>query len=336
MPDPSLQSLLRDTSRSFYLTLRVLPAAIRPQISLAYMLARTSDTIADTELVPAPSRLRALAELRAAIMDDTTPAPEFGELAVNQALPAERLLLQRIGEALQALGQMEGADRRLIREVLSTILSGQELDLQRFGDTRSAKISALETEEELDDYTWRVAGCVGDFWTRLCCARIFPAGSVDEAGLLRDGVRLGKGLQLVNILRDLPKDLRGGRCYLPRKSLAAAGLAPEDLLTAAIEQRFRPLYQHWLERAQSHLQAGWNYTNGLPRAETRLRLACAWPVLFGARTLGLLREQPVLDPARRIKISRARVYSVMARSVLFLSFPTAWRAQFAREQSARK
>jgi len=43
--------LLKATSRSFYLTLRVLPAAVRSQIGLAYLLARTTDTIADTELV---------------------------------------------------------------------------------------------------------------------------------------------------------------------------------------------------------------------------------------------------------------------------------------------
>jgi farnesyl-diphosphate farnesyltransferase len=51
VPRP-LTDLLKATSRSFYLTLRVLPAAVRPQISLAYLLARTTDTIADTEIVP--------------------------------------------------------------------------------------------------------------------------------------------------------------------------------------------------------------------------------------------------------------------------------------------
>ncbi len=48
----ALNDLLKATSRSFYLTLRVLPGAMRLQISLTYLLARTTDTIADTELVP--------------------------------------------------------------------------------------------------------------------------------------------------------------------------------------------------------------------------------------------------------------------------------------------
>ena len=62
--DKSLTVLLKETSRSFYLTLRVLPKAIRPQIGLAYLLARTTDTIADTELVPIEQRLDALKRLR--------------------------------------------------------------------------------------------------------------------------------------------------------------------------------------------------------------------------------------------------------------------------------
>jgi farnesyl-diphosphate farnesyltransferase len=60
--------LLKATSRSFYLTLRVLPAAVRPQIGLAYLLARTTDTIADTELVPLEQRLDALKRLRERIL----------------------------------------------------------------------------------------------------------------------------------------------------------------------------------------------------------------------------------------------------------------------------
>ena len=42
-----LDPLLKSVSRSFHLTLRVLPAAIRPQIGLAYLLARATDTVAE-------------------------------------------------------------------------------------------------------------------------------------------------------------------------------------------------------------------------------------------------------------------------------------------------
>jgi farnesyl-diphosphate farnesyltransferase len=88
-----LTALLRDVSRSFYLTLRVLPSSIRPQIGLAYLLARTTDTIADTELVAVDQRLAALQSLRERILGSRTGPLDFGELARQQGSPAERTLL---------------------------------------------------------------------------------------------------------------------------------------------------------------------------------------------------------------------------------------------------
>ena len=338
MPLPALpmDDLLKATSRSFYLTLRILPAPVRPPISLAYLLARATDTIADTDLVPPESRLRALADLRSRILGAPSPALDFGALAQNQASPPERALLQRGEEALRLLDGFSADDRQRIRDVLNTIISGQELDLKRFGAAHFPNLAALETDAELDDYTWRVAGCVGEFWTRTCRAHLFPRAKVDDAALLRDGLRFGKGLQLVNILRDLPADLRNARCYIPRQALAAAGLTPPDLLSAANEPRFRALFQTYLAQAEAHLRAGWDYTNALPGGQCRLRLACAWPVLIGARTLGKLRGQNVLDSSRRIKVSRPEVRAIIARSLLFCAWPSAWKAQFGREMGARK
>ena len=139
---------------------------------------------------------------------------------------------------------------------------------------------ALRTSEELDDYTYRVAGCVGEFWTHLCRAHLFPDAALDEGLLVKRGVRFGQGLQMVNILRDLPVDLRAGRCYLPAEGLARLGLTPEALLQPSNESAFRPFYSSLLARARGHLEAGWAYTGMLPRRMRRLRLGCAWPLLI--------------------------------------------------------
>ncbi len=109
-------------------------------------------------------------------------------------------------------------------------------------------------------------------------------------------MRFGKGLQLVNILRDVPADLRRGCCYLPAERLASLPLTPADLLDPVNEPRLRPLYNGYLDRTKGHLLAGWAYTNALPRRSVRLRLACSWPILIGRETLQLLRTGNVLDP----------------------------------------
>ena len=320
-----LDGLLKGTSRSFYLTLRVLPGRIRNQIGLAYLLARTTDTIADTELVPLDQRLKALQALRSRILGSGQTDPDLGELSQRQTLPAEQALLKRVSETLAMLDFLGADDLKLIREVLQTISSGQELDLRRFAGGSPEHLVALQTEEELDDYTYRVAGCVGEFWTKMCRAHLFRTLPLDDSFLLAHGVRFGKGLQLVNILRDLPVDLQNGRCYLPSAALVGAGLNPADLLKPANEPRLRPIYDRFLAQAEDHLRAGWTYTNALPRRAVRVRLACAWPLLLGFRTVEMLRSANVIDPRKRVKVSRPELKRMMVRSVLLYPFPSAWR-----------
>jgi farnesyl-diphosphate farnesyltransferase len=296
--------LLRDVSRSFYLTLRVLPKEIRPQVSLAYLLARATDTIADTKAVPRAKRVFALQQLQ-----NLSHVPELGTIAEQQTSDGERRLLERVEDCIVTLEQFDEADGRRIQELLKIIVGGQIFDLQRFPGETEKELVALSTDKELDRYTYMVAGCVGEFWTKMCVAHL-PAlrdWKLDEMSAL--GVRFGKGLQLVNVLRDIPKDLRIGRCYLPVNQ-------PNALLDPQNFETIRLLYTHWLDMALAHLDAGWQYTMRIPRSEARLRLACIWPIWIGLMTIARLRVENPLDPARRIKISRGEVYGVMARSLL--------------------
>ena len=325
----ALNQLLQATSRSFHLTLRVLPARVRPQIGLAYLLARTTDTIADTEILPVAQRLDALQKLRTKILGQNVSPLNFNEFINQQGSAAEKLLLQRVGDSLSALENFSAADQNLIREVLATITSGQELDLRRFGNASAEKIVALETAAELDDYTYRVAGCVGEFWTKICRAQLFPNAKLDEKQFINDGIRFGKGLQLVNILRDLPADLKNGRCYLPLQRLDEAKLLPETLLSPANEKKFLPLYREHLDKAEAHLAAGWRYTNTLPFGQFRVRLACAWPILIGVKTIEKLRGAGVIELSQRVKVSRGEVRGILFRSLLASPFPPAWRGLYA-------
>jgi farnesyl-diphosphate farnesyltransferase len=324
-----LPDLLKATSRSFYLTLRVLPARVRPQIGLAYLLARTTDTIADTEILPVVQRLDALQKLRERILNQNSTPLNFSELAQKQNLSAEKLLLEKTEASLALLQTLSAEDLKFVREVLTTITSGQELDLRRFANTSNGNIIALETAAELDDYTYRVAGCVGEFWTKICRAHLFPSAKLDEKQFIADGIRFGKGLQLVNILRDLPADLKNGRCYLPTQRLDEAKLFPETLLSPANEQKFLPLFHDYLDQAESHLAAGWRYTNTLPFAQFRVRLACAWPILLGMKTLEKLRAADVIELQQRVKVSRGELRGIILRSLLACPFPKIWRNLFA-------
>jgi farnesyl-diphosphate farnesyltransferase len=276
-------------------------------------------------------RRRALESLRDRILDAGAVSPQWGAFDVHspEITDAERVLLQRIPEALEVLDHSQVWQKECIRTVLETIVGGQILDLDRFGAIRPGQgVVALPNAETLEDYTYRVAGCVGEFWTRVCRNQLFPAASLDDAAFQADGIRFGKGLQLINILRDLPKDLQAGRCYLPCDELAREGLVPADLLDPAVEDRLRPMYNRWLLQAEGHLAAGWNYVRSIPPGQVRVRLACAWPILIGLQTLRRLRAPGVLDARRRVKISRSDVRSILWATLWRLPFRRRWEGLF--------
>jgi farnesyl-diphosphate farnesyltransferase len=118
--------------------------------------------------------------------------------------------------------------------------------------------------------------------------------------------------------------LRNGRCYLPQTELRKLQLEPRDLLNPKNESRLRPFYNELLARTDEHLRAGWNYTLTVPRSCLRVRLACAWPILIGVRTLARLRTHNVLDGAQRIKITRREVKQIFIRSILTYPSAKSW------------
>jgi farnesyl-diphosphate farnesyltransferase len=94
-------------------------------------------------------------------------------------------------------------------------------------------------------------------------------------------------------------------------------LGPGDLLDPAAVGRIRPLLRDLLDLTLSHYAEGRLYLLTIPRSEIRMRLACAWPLLIGLRTLDLVQHaRDLLDPRVTLKISRPDVYTIMARSAV--------------------
>jgi farnesyl-diphosphate farnesyltransferase len=333
---PELRNLLKQVSRSFYLTLRILPRSINSQLSITYLLARTTDTITDTNLLPADQRLTTLQEVRKAINAAADgSAFNLKDISIKeQGTSIDGALLVNLEKILRILQEFSSGDRSSIRNVLNTISHGQEMDMVRFGTASADTVVALSNDQELNDYTYCVAGCVGEFWTKMCRSHVFPKARLNDELLLQNGVRFGRGLQLVNILRDLPEDLHRGRCYIPKDRLASCGLQPRDLLDPAAINRFRLLYDSYLQQAEEHLSAGWSYTEMLPYRQMRIRLACAWPILIGIKTLHQLRTNNVLDSHNRIKLNRAEIHRLMIQTVLLCPYPTVFNRLFERAKRA--
>jgi farnesyl-diphosphate farnesyltransferase len=323
--------LLASVSRSFYLTLKALPGELREPISLGYLLARTADTIADTEAVPAEVRLECLKAFGRLVQNDAEADCSVlatrlkAEFCPHQDDESERRLMERFGEALAWLGTMKGDSLEAIRDVLKPIIAGQELDIQRF--PADGRVRSLATRVEVDEYTWLVAGCVGEFWTRLCESE--KPGSLDSevpSSEMRDrGVRLGKALQLINILRDVGEDLEAGRCYLPSEDWNRPGTSE---LSLSCSEVLKPAWDAWVQRCGEHLDVGLSYVTHVK--DGKLRYATALPLLLGAATLAKLQRSNWQEILRGVKISRLDVARILAEAVASCRSPSGVERHYAK------
>lgn len=315
-----LDALLRGVSRSFYLTLRVLPHGIRDQVGLAYLLARAADTLADSRVLPPLRRLAVLHLFQQQLggaWSAAALAQIEAELAGRLDNESEARLLHLLPPLFALLAQQSAADRERIEKVVTTLASGMIHDLSTFPLEESGEVLALQREEELDRYTYLVAGCVGEFWTAISMAHLPALSHWQEERYSRLGIRFGKGLQLTNILRDLPRDLRLGRCYLPQPWLDRHGLSVAMLMDGDNSTAARPLLEEGIALALGHFEAAAEYVTAIPRRCIRLRLAALWPLLIGLGTLERLRNTPRwLDVRQVVKVERRWVYRMMALSLL--------------------
>ena len=313
---PLQGSLLAAVSRSFYLSLRFLPTPVRGALSVSYLLARAADTIADVEASPAEQRLVLLGQFRERLSgggQSSAGGDFFGQVrefasAVDHA--GERELLERLGECFASVDRLSIPAQGQVRAVLGHILDGMTLDLKRFPD--AAELRSLQTPAELDEYTWLVAGCVGEFWTAICAGEMPGVFTRSTSEMTALGRNFGKGLQLINILRDQAGDAAIGRCYLPEESLQSAGAGP--LAWPAVDWRpWHVVRRDLIAQARTFLADGWVYAAS--QRSIRLRFAALMPLLIGAGTLTRMEALPVEGPPAAVKITRPEVKRLARRAL---------------------
>ena len=135
-----MKAILKSVSRSFYLTISFLPRPLREPVSLAYLLARATDTIADTATVPAAIRLTTLRDFARVIageLDFNAVAAALQDFAAQQSDPHERTLIENLRECLEWLAKARsGGPRRYSRRAQDD-RSGARSSISRLAIRRS-------------------------------------------------------------------------------------------------------------------------------------------------------------------------------------------------------
>ncbi len=263
--------LLSRVARSFAITIRWLPPEIRTTVALGYLLARASDSIADSSEAELGRRVAMLERLRDG---GEVEVRDLVGLAAQQPVAAEAELLSKLPELLDAL--RSSPDQARLEWVWDHILKGQLFDLQRFAGGDRGPLSM----QELDEYTFAVAGSVGEFWTRLAFDRVPGFSKKPMEEMIRRGVSYGKGLQRINVLRDRAANREIGRVYV----------RDADFERVRVD-------------AREGLEAGLAWCDGVDRR--RLRFACLLPARIGLVMLPELRVD-----AGGMKISRGRLRGI--------------------------
>lgn len=303
MPNDPLSQpdFLRRVSRTFALSIRALPKDLRPAIESAYLLARLADTVADRSAVGAAKKLELLAGLRACLN-----AGEFDLVRLELAqvglgddptAQAESTLLRSAPQLMSRLAGMPPAERNAVSRVVTRLIATMEWEVQRFGVEHAR---GLRDRRELESYTDGIAGCVGEFWTALLVIHRRGVAPRDEAAMSRLGRRYGRGLQLVNIVRDVVRDAERGVRFLPPGEDPHARLA----------------------QAHNHLIAGLLYTTKLPIRQWRVRFATLLPAALGLATIRALRTNPRAS-APPIKIRKPRLLLTVLLCAAASLFPRA-------------
>lgn len=299
--DPlSEPDFLRRVSRTFALSIQALPSDLRPAIELAYLLARLADTVADRSVLGPAEKLELLAGLRVRLnageFDVSRLEVARTGLAGDPTAHAESALLAGAARLFHRWGAMPPAERDAVARVVTRLIATMEWEVERFGVER---VRVLRDRRELETYTEGIAGCVGAFWTELLVLRrrgVLPR----EAELMsRLGRRYGRGLQLVNIVRDVERDAERGIRFLPLNDDRQARLL----------------------QARGHLLAGLLYTSHLPVWQWRVRIATLLPAALGLATIRDLQTRAGTAPVSPIKISKPRLLLTLATCLALSLFP---------------
>ena len=281
-----LDDLLIKTSRTFALTIPLLPEPTRREVTIAYLLFRIADTFEDASHWPRERRIEALDRF-AALLEAGEIAAECGDPAQWGAADASahQGYVELVGEmpaVIEAFVALQPEAQRAIRHHTARTARGMAEFVARTDDDGRL---ALVDVPDLQAYCYVVAGIVGEMLTELF---VLGRRALDPIApyLEQRAARFGEALQLVNILKDRGDDAREGRSYLPSRVDPAAvfALARRDLAASAD-------YVHALQQA------------GAPRGLVEFT---ALPVLLARATL-----DRVEGSGAGAKISRLEVAAIV-------------------------
>jgi farnesyl-diphosphate farnesyltransferase len=308
---PFCHEILPSVSRTFALTIPQLPATLRDEVCVAYLICRVADTIEDHETLDSRTRTRLFRLLKRLVRNPVDAAPwrEFRALWPGVAHQGYDRLIAHLPLVLQSFRALSSGTRRAIRLCVDEMIDG----MARYGGHAVAVAGAPAAAiagprrvcsdlDQLENYCHYAAATVGGLLTRLFHPVFTGESRPPSDELMKRGHRFGLALQLTNVLKDYRRDLDRGVAFLP----------PATLDERDGEWRLSPAgLQTLLTRVLHHLDEAQRYVLWIPVTHRGARLFCLWALHLALRTLTRIASpESALEP----KVSRGELAEIVKRA----------------------
>jgi farnesyl-diphosphate farnesyltransferase len=296
------KAILGSVSRTFALTIPLLPPAIEKVVGNTYLLCRIVDTIEDAADL-SPQTKQELSALFLQAVLDKAPVESFVkpclEALKNYGNQDELDLIAHTPTVLRILHTCSGADQQAVSRCVSIMSEG----MSHFHGKQTK--GGLKDLGEFEEYCYVVAGVVGELLTT-----IFGNHSSVFAHRIRNqeelAISFGQALQMTNILKDSPEDRARGVSWKP------ADISQAQLLNIAYEK----------------LQDSLSYILLIPKTELGMRRFCFLAFGLAVLTLSKIAGRAVFSHKDEVKLSRSTVMAFYSFTKLAVKSDTLMKVFF--------
>lgn len=277
------KTILGSVSRTFALTIPLLPPAIEKVVGNTYLLCRIVDTIEDAADL-SPSTKQALSKLFLDAVLEKAPVDSFVtpclEALKNYSNQDELDLIIHTPTVLRILHTCSVSDQAAVSRCVSIMSNG----MSHFHGKQNEL--GLKDLQEFEEYCYVVAGVVGELLTT-----IFSNHSPEFAKHIRKhedlSIAFGQALQMTNILKDSPEDRARGVSWKP------ANISQTELLCIAYQK----------------LEDSLRYIQLIPQQDIGMRQFCFLAFGLAAMTLSKIANRKQFAHKDEVKLSRSTVMS---------------------------
>ena len=299
------ENMLPKVSRTFAPTIRRLPNGLRLQVTVAYLLCRIADTVEDNPDLALDDK-KCLLDLYAQIFKGPRNEQTLNAFMQRLETLPNNTYDERLAHNLPMVMDVYFTFTPSMQSFIARWVAEMSLGMRKYAQSgQNRTYSFLKSMKELDEYTYYVAGTVGYLLTELFSYYSNKITPSLKKKLEQLAESFGKGLQLVNIIRDMASDLRRGQSYIPDELLQKYRLTRESIFEQENADKAQELFNELILTAVKHLDRAFDYIQLIPKKETGIRLFCSLPVFWALRTLELIQRNTLalLNP-EKIKIPR--------------------------------